>query len=91
MFRFIKKCFFTAMTFFSCSALNAVPLTCVSINNQECKVRPKILNTNSNEPSFCSYSILVNNISGSCNNIRCDRGFICNNNNNNNNKFISAP
>ena len=38
MFTFIKKIFFTAMTFFSCNALK-----CVSTNNQECKVRPEIL------------------------------------------------
>ena len=56
MLGFIKKCFFTAMTFFSCNALK-----CVSIDNQECKVRPEILNIiNSNEPLFYPYSILVN-------------------------------
>ena len=36
------------MTFFSCSALNEIPLKCVSMNNQECKVRPEIININSN-------------------------------------------
>ena len=35
MFRFTKKCFFTAIAFFGCNALK-----CVSMNNQECKVRP---------------------------------------------------
>ena len=39
------------------------------MNNQECKVRPKILNINGNEPSFYPHSILVNKCSGSCNNI----------------------
>ena len=52
MFGFIKKIFFTATTFFSCNALNAIPLRCVSMNNQECKVRPEISNINSNESSF---------------------------------------
>ena len=37
------------------------------MNNQECKVRPEILNINSNEPSFYPYSFLVNKSSGSCN------------------------
>ena len=60
MFGFIKKCFFTAMAFFGCSALNTVPLKCVSMNNKKCKVRSEILNVNSNEPSFYPYSILVN-------------------------------
>ena len=56
--------FFTAMTLFSCNALK-----CVSINNQECKTRPEIININNNESSFNPYSILVNKCSGSCNNI----------------------
>ena len=55
------------MTFFSCNVLNSFPLKCVSMNNQECKVRPKILNINSNEPSFYPYIILVNKWSGRCN------------------------
>ena len=38
-----------AMSFFSCNALEFV-----SINNQECKVRPKIININSNELLQCS-------------------------------------
>ena len=32
-------------------------LECVSINNQECKLRPKIVNVNSNEPIFYTFSI----------------------------------
>ena len=52
------------MTFFSCNALK-----CVSMNNQECKIRPEIININSNEPSFYPYMILVNKLSGSYNNI----------------------
>ena len=34
MFRFIKKYFFTAMTFFSCNVLNVNSLESVSMNNQ---------------------------------------------------------
>ena len=52
------------MSFYSCNALKWV-----SINNQECKVRPEIININSNKPSFYPYSILVNKCSGSCHNI----------------------
>ena len=43
------------MTFFSCNALK-----CVSMNNQERKISPEIININSGEPSFYPYSILVN-------------------------------
>ena len=44
-------------------------LTRVSISNQECKIRPEVININSNEPLFYPYSILVNKCSVSCNNI----------------------
>ena len=40
------------MTLFSCNTLNAMPLKCVSMNNRECKIRPGMININSNEPSF---------------------------------------
>ena len=32
-------------------------LECVSMNNQECKVRPEIVNVNSNEPLSYPFSI----------------------------------
>ena len=47
------------------------------MNNQECKVRPEILNISSNEPSFYPYSILVNKCSGSCNNINEPYAKLC--------------
>ena len=49
--------------------VNAVPLKCVSLNNQKCKVRPALLNINSNKPSFHPGSILINKCRGSCINI----------------------
>ena len=52
------------MAFFSCNVLK-----CVLMNNQECKIRPEIININGTEPSFYHYTILVNKCSGSCNNI----------------------
>ena len=54
MFGF-KKCFFTAKTFFSCNALNVNSLECVSINNQECKIRSEIINVYT-----IVYSITIN-------------------------------
>ena len=62
MFGFIKKCFLQQWRFL-------VVLKCVSMNNQECKIRPKMININSNEPSFYPYSIEMSRCSGSCNNI----------------------
>ena len=71
MFGFIKKCFFTAMTFFSCNILNVNSLECVSMNIQEYEIRPEIINVNTNEPvaSIYPYSIIINKCKGSCNTI----------------------
>ena len=52
IYRFIKECFFTARTFFSHNVLNVNSLECVSMNNQECKIRTEIINLNTNEPFF---------------------------------------
>ena len=41
MFEFVKKMFFVAMTFFGFSSSNVNSLECISMNNQECKIRPK--------------------------------------------------
>ena len=67
MFGFIKKCFFTAMTFFNLSNVNS--LECVLINNEECKIRTEIISLNTNEPMFYPYSIKINRCKGSCNTI----------------------
>ena len=56
MFRFIKKISISTITFFaSLSSVNS--LECISMNNQECKVRPEIVNVNSKEPVFFPFSI----------------------------------
>ena len=39
MFAFIKKVFYIGLLFLS-SLVNATPLSCISMDNQECKVRP---------------------------------------------------
>ena len=66
MFEFIKKMFVVTMSFFCCNTLNAIPLKCVSVNNQECRIRPEIKNINSNETPFYPYCIEVNNSKNSC-------------------------
>ena len=43
MFGFVKQIFISAMMFFSCNLLS---VKCVSMNNQECKIRPEIININ---------------------------------------------
>ena len=51
------------MIFFG-SLSNVNPLECFSIKNQECKVRPEIINVNSNDPIFYPFSIKTNKCSG---------------------------
>ena len=43
-------------------------LECMSVVNQKCMSRPKIIDINANEPVFYPYSIKVKKCSGSCNN-----------------------
>ena len=69
--------FFTAMTFFSYNALNVNSLECVSMNNQECKIRSEIINVNTNDTMFYPVSIKVNKCSGSCNNINNPYAKLC--------------
>ena len=44
---------------FNSSVLNFISLKCVSMNNQECKVRPEIINFNSNEPLLYPYNVKI--------------------------------
>ena len=69
MFGFIRHIFVVAVTFFVFNPSNVNSLECVSMNNQECKIRSKIINVNTNEPVLYPFSIKVNKYSGRCNNI----------------------
>ena len=60
MFGFIKKAFFTVRRFFNFSGLSVNSLECVSMNNQECKMRSEIINVSTIEPMFYPYSIKIN-------------------------------
>ena len=55
--------------FYGNDVLSLIPLECVSMNNQECKIRPLIINIKSNESLFHPYSVKISNCSGTCNNI----------------------
>ena len=93
MFRFVKQisflqqwCFFsfnvsnvnTLNTVpFNAVPPNAVPLKFVSVRNQECRIRPEIMNINTNEPMFYPYGIKVNKCSGSCNSINDPYSKLC--------------
>ena len=67
IFSFVKKVFFLGLTVLSSSITSA--LKCVSLNNQECKVRPKTVNVSSNSPIFYPFSVKINRCSGNCNSI----------------------
>ena len=79
MFQFIKKVFFLGLTILSnfITSLSATSLNCVSMKNQECKIRPEIIKINSNNPIFYPFSIKINKCSGNCNNINDPYARIC--------------
>ena len=67
VFSFVKKVFFLGLTVLSNSITDV--LKCVSMNNQKCKVRPKIIDINNNNSMFYPFSVKINRCSGNCNNI----------------------
>ena len=69
MFGLVKQIFISAMMFFSCYLPSVNSLKCISMKNEEWKVRPQIFNVNSEEPPFFPFSIKTSKCSGSCNNI----------------------
>ena len=74
IFSFVKKVFFLGLTVIS-NITGA--LECISTKNQQCKVRPKIVHVNSNNPIFYPFSVKVNRCSGNCNNINNLYARIC--------------
>ena len=54
--------------FINANLLNAIPLSCISMKNQECKT---------SEPVFFSFSTETRKCSGSCNNINYPHAKIC--------------
>ena len=73
IFGFVKIVFLVGLTILSsfpnAIPLNAIPMSCISANNQERKTRPQVLNVNSNNPIFYPFSIKTSKCSGNCNNI----------------------
>ena len=76
IFELIKQIFISTIIFFD-NLSNVNPLKCISLKNQECKVRPEIINVNSNNPIFYPFSIKINKCSGNCNNINNPYAKIC--------------
>ena len=67
IFSFVKKVFVLGLTVLSSNITSA--LNCISMNNQECKVRPKIIDVSSNNPMFYPFSVKINRCSGNCKSI----------------------
>ena len=66
---FIKKVLFTGLNILSSvNLLTVTPLRWISMNNQECKVRPETVNVNSDEPVFYPFGIKTSKCCDSCNN-----------------------
>ena len=65
--------FFVGLTilssFTNANSLNAIPLSCISLSNQECKTQPQVINVNGDEPVLFPFSIETSKCSGSCINI----------------------
>ena len=76
MFVFIKKIFYIGSLFLS-SLVSTTPLSCISIKEQECEVRPEIIDFNSNNPIFYLFSIKINKCGGTCNIINNPYANIC--------------
>ena len=81
IFRFFKKVFFVGLTISSgvasVNSLNAIPLSCISMNNQECKTRMQVVNVNGDKPVFFPVSIETSKCSSNCNNINYPYSNIC--------------
>ena len=76
MFGFVKKVFFTGIKILSSfTSLNS--LSCISMNNQECEVRPQIVNVNSDASMFFPFGIKASKCSGRCNNINDPYAEMC--------------
>ena len=70
---FLQQCFW--LKFIKGNPVNA--LNCVSMNNQECKIRLEIVTVNNDEPVFFLFSIKTSKCNGSCNNINDPFAKLC--------------
>ena len=77
MFGIIKKVFISTLAFFSHNILLTNSLKCYSLDNQECKIKPEIINVNNKGLIFYPYKIKMNRCVGSCNTIDDRYGKTC--------------
>ena len=81
IFRFVKKMFLIGLTILldliNVSSLNAIPLSCIQMNNQQCQKIPEVINVSRNSPVFYPFSIKTSKCSGNCNNINDPYAKVC--------------
>ena len=81
IFGLIKELFFTGLAilsnFASINSFNAIPLSCISMSNQEYRTRTQVANVNGDEPVFFPFSIKRSKCSGRGNNINYPYAKIC--------------
>ena len=68
--------FFTGSTILK-SFTSTNSLSCISMNNQQCKARPQVVNVNGDEPLFFPFTIKTSKCSVSYNNINHLYAKIC--------------
>ena len=76
MFKFVTQIFISALLYFS-NLTSINPSECILMKNQECKARPKIVNTNINDAIFYPFSIKINRCRVSCDDINDPYAKIC--------------
>ena len=76
IFEFVKKVLFVGLTILS-NFRDAIPLSCISMKNQECKARLQVVNVNNNNPIFYPFSIKTSKCSDNCNNVNNPYAKIC--------------
>ena len=69
-------CFFTGLAFLS-TLMGVNSLSCISMNNHECKLRPQTVSVNGDDPMFFPYSVKASKCSGSCNNTNFPLARLC--------------
>ena len=76
IFEVVKKVFFIGLTILL-GFINTNSLSCITMNNQECKTRPQVVNVKGDDPVFFAFSIETSKCSGSCNNINYSYAKLC--------------
>ena len=76
LFKFVKKVFFIGLTVLS-DFTNTNSLSFISMNDQECKTRPQVINVDINNPIFYPFSIKTSKCSRNCNNFNNPYAKIC--------------